>query len=206
MMIAAFLALLTVAVSALGAPTGLNTIPTSELLEKGTLSSEIEIVVSKTLKNISTAFLLQYGLANGIEAGVDFSVERPRLIAVNSKLNLLKESKTTPQVALGFQIIDDLSRNEYYLAMSKKFGEARLHGGILHNEKKVNLAGGFDIQINDKLSLQMDHITGKDSSATFGFVFNFDESHSITAYFCVNTSGSGENYFVFNIAKSLQLK
>lgn len=151
-------------------PTGLNVIPTADVLERDTF--RLDTPFSGGLRfgpDGDMYVLLQVGAGNGMEVGIDQRVQDGRAESwLNAKWRLIEEDGTRPALAIGVQ---NLARNrdeEAYLVMSKSFKPARIHMGLIQAKDRSEAMLGLSRRLTPALALQADYVSGKENGLTAG--------------------------------------
>jgi hypothetical protein len=195
--------------AAQAAPTGLNQIPTTDLVPVKQLTLQLQN--GNTDVNGSSSVFHQpqltpqseFGLPWRFEAGLDVAPSDPpndyRPI-FNLKCSPLAEDYRIPAVAVGAtQLGPDFSPN-YFLVLSKtlnydqiqymkfrahhrniKLRGIRLHTGIQRTSNAWRALVGTDIELNDRGVLYADWISGEQNAVSVGGVFIINRQASIQA-------------------------
>lgn len=192
-----------VSLSAWGAPSGLNVIPTADVLDRGTVSLEFETAGPGLPwdSGCDDFLLFQIGAGNGVELGVDRCLNDPESW-INVKWRVLDESDGRPALALGVQGIgyDDVAQP--YVVALKTFGDTRLHTGLLAIDGKTRWMLGADHPLSRQVVLQADYTSGDENSTTFGIAFAVSDSLSLTVARSVGNSAETGNGYIVNLAWS----
>lgn len=198
---------------AAGAPavrsaTGLNTIPTTDIVplhnwllqtQNGNTSFQTPTFYNQPNLVLQT----QFSLTSQIEAGVDYaqpsSVSHNELV-FNIKSLLQNEDDIRPNVAVGIWNIGMHQPTGYYLTLSKTLNYAqqqrerfrahhrrnrkllgrRIHFGLtFDNYGTVEPFLGTDLQLNDSTVFQADWINGSGNAITFGFVHVLHDQRTV---------------------------
>ena len=205
--IVVFVLLLPIAAQA--APTGLNQIPTTDLVPVGQLSLQLQNGNTETSGSSSVFHQPQpvpqseYGTPWNIETGLDVAPSDPpgdyRPIA-NVKWSPLHEDYRIPAAAVGAsQLGPDFSPN-YFLVLSKtlnydaiqyqkfrahhrnrKLRGIRLHTGIERTSNAWEALVGTDIELTDHFVLYADWISGSSNSVSLGGVLVINQHLSFQA-------------------------
>jgi hypothetical protein len=203
----AVLCLLSVAVE--GAPTGLNQIPTTDLVPVKQLTLQIQNGNTE-ISGRSSVFhqpqLLpqsEFGLPWNMEAGLDISPSDPpdayRPI-LNLKWSPVREGYRLPAVAIGATQLGVGFAPNYFLAVSKtlnyqqiqyqkfrahhrniKLRGFRLHAGLLRTSNAWRALVGTDIEVSDHLVVYADWISGEHNAVSLGGVIVINRHDSIQA-------------------------
>jgi len=191
------------------APTGLNQIPTTDLVPLKQLTVQLQNGNTDIDGDGSVWHQPQLvpqselGLPYRFEAGIDVAPANPphdyRPIA-NLKWNPIVEDYRIPAVAVGAtQLGPDFSPN-YFLALSKtinydqiqyqkfrahhrniKLRGIRLHVGMLRTSNAWRAMIGTDVEVNDRLVLYADWLSGADDAVSLGGVFIINRQNSVQA-------------------------
>lgn len=168
MRIVTVLSLLSLTLFAFAIPSGLNLMPTADLLNVAESRTEYESEGSGKLfvPPGSTIFGSQFGSQNSFEMGAD-QVSSVGLV-YNAKLRLIAGGNIMPAVAIGAQNITSGEKPQYYVVASKTLSEAgmlRAHAGFLQRdgEKITMLGASSHIGL---LSLKADRLLGDTTKAT----------------------------------------
>ena len=201
--------LLLVARVARAAPTGLNQIPTTDLVPFGQATLQLQNFNTEISGDSSVFHQPQlepqseFGLPWNLEAGLDVAPSDPphdyRPIA-NIKWSPLHEDYLVPALAVGAsQLGPDFSPN-YFLVLSKtlnyqaieyqkfrahhrniKLRGIRVHAGILRTSNAWEALVGTDIEVNDSFVIYADWISGQQNSVSVGGVLVLSQHNSIQA-------------------------
>jgi hypothetical protein len=202
------LLLLLISSAVLCAPTGLNTIPTTDLVPVGSWIGQIQNTntsfTSPTFYNMPLPVLQsQFAINPRVEAGLDF-MQPPSVTyyegALNAKYLVDNENETRPGLAVGILNIAGKQSPSYYLTMSKtlnydeqqrerfrahhrrnrKLLGRRIHVGLTYDGRGVFLPlVGTDLQLNERTVLQADWISGGANSATLGASFILPDQRTV---------------------------
>jgi exopolysaccharide biosynthesis protein YbjH len=204
------LALLSVLASpAWAGPTGLNTIPTADLVPLGQLSAVLQNG-NTALRGGSSIFhepepvpQLEVGLPRNFEGGLDLVPAgdprdyRPQL---NIKWRVLAEDYYWPAVAVGAEQLGVGFTPSYFLVASRtlnygqiqyqkfrahhrniKLRGIRAHAGMLRTANAWRALLGSDVQLSDHFVLYTDWISGSQNAVSLGGVLVIDRENSIAA-------------------------
>jgi hypothetical protein len=191
------------------APTGLNQIPTTDLVPLGQLSlqlqnSNTEISGSNSVFNQpQLSPQSEFGLPWSMEAGLDIAPDDPshdyRPI-LNLKWTALHEDYYVPALAVGVSQVGVGFSPTYYLVLSKtldyeqiqyqkfrahhrniKLRGIRLHTGIQYTGYAWQALVGTDIELSDHFVIYADWISGSQNSVSLGGVIVINQHNSIQA-------------------------
>lgn len=199
-------ALVAACLPALGAPSGLNVIPTADTLEKGEISLEAESVGTgfPWYDDCDSFILFQVGLGSGIELGVDRCWSESDTW-VNAKWRAVDESGNRPAVALGVQGISGDEVAQPYAALLKTIGPTRVHAGLIAVNSKTRLMLGADHPLGSRAALQADYVSGDENSVTIGAALDVGGGFSLTIAQSVGNSDETEDGQIVNLAWSSAL-
>ncbi len=196
------------AARAAAAPSGLNTVPTADVVPPGQLVAQLqngntELRGQESLfHRPEPAYQTQFGLfVPRVEAGLDLVTPgvaggyRP---VCNLKAVALEEGYTRPAVALGAAQIGRGFATVYYVLASRtlnygqlqyrrfrahhrnlKLHGIRLHVGALGPRAALRGMLGADIEISDHFVLDADAVAGSDHAMTLGGVWVIDPRSSV---------------------------
>lgn len=191
---------------AAGAPSGLNIIPTADVLAAGEMSLEHEMTGQGRLwGDDSDSFgLLQFGLGRGIEVGVDRGFD-PRDWWGNAKWQVQPEDAGKPAVALGIQGLSDGDRAQPYVVMTRSLNALRLHAGAIVIEDDLRWMAGTEVPLGTHLVFQADYTSGRDNSWSYGVAAALSDNVSLTVAHRLGNSGAVDDGYIFNLAWSVRL-
>jgi hypothetical protein len=191
------------------APTGLNQIPTTDLVPFGQLSLELQNYNTEVSGSDSIAHhpepspQSEFGLPWSMEAGLDVAPSNPphdyRPI-LNLKWTGLHEDYYAPAAAVGVSQVGAGFSPNYYLVLSKtlnfeqiqyqkfrahhrniKLRGIRLHTGILYTGYAWRALVGTDIEVSDYFVIYADWISGTANSVSLGGVLVINTHDSVQA-------------------------
>ena len=196
-------------IAAQAAPTGLNQIPTTDLVPIGQLSLQLQNGNTE-VSGPSSMFhqpapvpQSEYGIPWRIETGLDVAPSNPPhdyRPVLNVKWSPVHEDYRIPAAAVGALQLGVGFTPGYYLVLSKtlnydaiqyqkfrahhrnrKLRGIRLHTGLLYNGYTCEALLGTDIEVNDHFIFYADWISGAASSVSLGGVLVIDQHLSIQA-------------------------
>ena len=200
---------LLVTAPALAAPTGLNTIPTTDIVPLHSWIGQVQngntAFLNGPLFYNTPDFLLQsqFAISNRVEAGFDLAPGADldsRAVALNGKITFLDEDVQRPNAAFGILNIANHQTPTYYLTFSKtlNYAEQQHVRFLAHHRRNRKLLGrrihvglmlggngflepflGTDIQLNDNTVFQADWINGSGNAASFGFAYVFSDQKTV---------------------------
>lgn len=192
---------------AVGAPSGLNMIPTADVLDRGAMSLETESDgTGRPWSDDCDSFaLFQFGVGGGVELGVDSCTNHPDAW-VNCKWRIRSESSRLPAVALGVQALNYDGHTEPYAVATKTVARARFHAGLIGIESRASWMIGIDHPLSERVAFQADCIDGKQYMTALGIAIDLTDSLSLTlAKTLGHTDGTGDGHVV-NLAWTATLK
>lgn len=191
------------------AATGLNVIPTTDLVPYRQLDAQVSNGNTEidgrhgVFRQPQLEPQFQAGLPWNVEAGLDLAPSdgggdyRPQM---NLKWTPLAEGDWNPAVAGGAQALGIGFAPSFYLVASKtlnfseiqyqkfrahhrniKLRGIRFHTGILREPNAWRAMVGTDIEISDRFVLYADWVSGPANAVSLGGVFVIDTTNSITA-------------------------
>lgn len=192
---------------AMCAPSGLNVIPTADVLDKETISLEMESAGNGRLweDGCDRFALLQIGVGNGLELGVDRCINDPDSW-INVKWRARDESGGLPALAFGVQGISDDELAQPYIALLKSIGNTRLYTGAIMIDRKTRWMFGLDRPLGSRVTFQADYTSGDDNSITYGIAVSLSKSLSLTLARSSGNSDETGNSHVVNLAWSKSLR
>jgi hypothetical protein len=201
------LAIAACGVSALAAPSGLNMIPTADVLEPGTVSIETESEGRGMAwgDECDRFMLMQLGMGHGVEIGMD-TCTNADASWLNVKWQMGSGTKSTPGIAVGLQGVSEASKSQPYFACARSFGKARVHVGILGIEGRGRPMLGLDRCVNERLTLQVDYIAGRENSSAYGVNYALSGSLGLSLARRIGNSSDVGNGYIVNLAWSRGLK
>ncbi len=192
--------------SVIAAPSGLNLIPTAEVLPKNALSLEMETPHVRGLWNgkDSVWMMTQMGLGAGIEAGIDWS-PRDRKAVFNAKARLLQSGKNAVHLTAGVQGITQRCAAQPYAVATHFHSRATLHAGAMRIERATSLIAGASYLISPQCVLQVDYTSGALNSSSAGIACQISDSITVTLAHTVGNSSLCGNSTLLNVSLSCAL-
>jgi hypothetical protein len=195
--------------AARAAPTGLNQIPTTDLVPFKQLSLQLQNGNTEVSGRASVFHQPQlvpqseFGLPGNVEAGVDVAPSDPphdyRPI-LNLKWSPVREDYRIPAAAIGATQLGVGFTPNYFLVLSKtldydqiqyqkfrahhrniKLRGIRLHTGILRTDNAWRALVGSDFEVNDHFVVYADWISGGRNAVSLGGVLVLNRQNSIQA-------------------------
>jgi len=195
--------------AARAAPTGLNQIPTTDLVPFGQATLQLQNGNTEVSGRASVFHQPQlvpqseFGLPGNVEAGLDVAPSdpphdyRPML---NVKWNGVREDYRIPAVAVGATQLGVGFDPNYFLVLSKtlnyqqiqyqkfrahhrniKLRGIRFHAGILRTGNAWRALVGTDIQVQDHFVVYADWISGRPNAVSLGGVVVINRHDSVQA-------------------------
>jgi hypothetical protein len=204
------LAVLLCAGTAWAAPTGLNVIPTADLVPWHQFTLQLQNGNSNVrgdhpvYQAPQPVLQFQGGLPYHLEAGLDVLPAHPPSDdyrpALNVKWRPIEESYRVPAIAVGAEQLGVGFNPAYYAVMSRtlnfeqiqyqkfrahhrniKLRGIRLHAGIMKTVNAWRAMLGTDIEISDHFVFYADWMSGRSDSVSLGGVFVIDHDDSVQA-------------------------
>lgn len=195
------LALIALAGPVFGAASGLNIIPTADVLDRGSAAIELERAGEKVplFAEADAALLLQLGLGYGVEAGYDNFSDGNDFNAWNIKKAVLYRDGS-PVAAIGIQNIGKGLGSQPYAVGHIPLGCGRLHAGLIKTEETFHPMAGYDHPITDRIILQADYTAGDENAASLGLVFKIKHNFELTTACIRDNSGSNKSSYLLTIS------
>ncbi|MEN6372183.1 MAG: hypothetical protein ABFD64_09245 [Armatimonadota bacterium] len=173
-----------------GAASGLNLMPTADVLEKGTAAVETERAGEQfhMFTSKESALLMQLGLGKDIEIGYDDYSDGKTFGAWNVKLAVAWRNGF-PAAAIGVQNVGNGIKPQPYAVGHIPFVCGRLHAGLIGINGSTHPMFGYDRSLNERLMFQADYIEGDENAGSLGLSFNLSSSIGITAAYIRNNVG-----------------
>jgi hypothetical protein len=194
--------------TAIAGPTGLNVIPTTDLVPSGSWIGGFQ--------NGNTNFTgvpfyrmplmtaqTQFSLASWLEAGFDYTptpdIDQDTLV-FNMKALVFSEDEIRPNVAVGIWNVTDMERPGYYLTLSKtlNYEEELTERYRAHHRRNRKLLGrrvhvgamvdghgvvepflGTDLQLNEVAVFQADWVNGNGNALTAGIAYVLPDQRTV---------------------------
>ncbi len=195
--------------AARAAPTGLNQIPTTDLVPEKQLTLQLQNGTTEVsghgslLHRPALVAQSELGLPWNLEAGLDVAPSDPprdNRPALNLKWTPVREDYRVPAVAVGAMQLGVGFAPSYFLVLSKtlNYGEIqyqkfrahhrniklrgiRIHAGILRAPNAWRALVGTDVQVNDHLVAYADWISGAGNAVSLGGVIVLNQHDSVQA-------------------------
>ena len=202
------LLLLCATAAAYAGPTGLNTIPTTDIVPQNSWIANLQNGnTGFTVPAFYSAPMLvkqtEFALNNRVEAGVDasyFARYNAESFQFNIKTTLQSEDEVRPNAAMGIMGIGNHLNPSYFLTLSKtlnydqqqkeryrahnrrnrKLLGRRVHAGVLLDFKgALTPFFGADLQMSDSAVFQTDWISGSGNALTAGVAFVMPDQKTV---------------------------
>lgn len=216
--------------------TGLNTIPTTDIVPPKSWIGQIQN--GNTSLNSPTLFArpdlvlqTQYSLGTRIECGLDY-IQPPDVgfkeIVFNIKASLQNENDWRPNVAFGIANVAARQRPGYFLTFSKtlNYAQEQAERFRAHHRRNRKLLGrrihfgvmldgygtlqpflGADLQLNDSTVFQADWINGSANAISAGLVYVLPDQRTVfNPAFLYSNSKLRVDGFFLNISHQFNLK
>lgn len=227
--------LLPLAVPVFGSATGLNTIPTTDIVPFHSWVAQFQN--GNTLLHTPSLFIQpkfvfqsQFSLTDRMEVGLDYAQPPDAShneLVLNFKGLLQNENELRPNIAVGMWNIANHQTTGYYLTFSKTLNFAqqqqerfrahhrrnrkllgrRIHFGItLDNYGTLEPFLGTDLQLNDSSVFQADWINGTGNAITLGLVYILpDQRTTLNPTFLYSNDTKRIDGFFLNISHQFNL-
>jgi hypothetical protein len=230
------LCLIAVVSPACASTTGLNTIPTTDLVPLHSWigqmqNSNVSFHTPSLFTRPDFIFQTQYSFGSRAEWGVDYiqppDVDRKEL-TFNIKELLQNEDQWRPNVAIGIGNVALRQRPGYFITFSKtlnydqqlrerfrahhrrnrKLLGRRVHFGLmLDGHGTLEPFLGTDLQLNDSLVFQADWINGSGSAVTAGVAYVFPDQRTVLNPALLYSNGTHRvDGFFLNFSHQFNLK
>lgn len=193
---------------AIAGPTGLNVIPTTDVVPSG---SWIGAIQNGNASFTGVPFYrmplmtgqTQFSLASWLEAGFDYTstpdIDQNTLV-FNMKALVFAEDETRPNVAVGIWNVTDMERPGYYVTLSKtlNFAQEETERFRAHHRRNRKLLGrrvhvgamvdghgvvepflGTDLQLNEVAVFQADWVNGNGNALTAGIAYVLPDQRTV---------------------------
>jgi hypothetical protein len=190
-----------------GAATGLNTIPTTDIvpyhgmilqLQNGNTSFRFPAFYNAP----NLLYQSQFALTNKIEVGADVigpTDSNVSAVVLNIKELWQNEDEVRPNIAFGIESVANHQSPLYYLTFSKTLNYAqqqrerfrahhrrnrkllgrRIHAGLTLTGGTIEPFLGTDLQLNDSTVFQADWINGPGNAVSMGFVYVLHDQRTV---------------------------
>jgi hypothetical protein len=183
------------------APSGLNIMPTTDVLDPGVVSLETESIGPGTPWSADAAvgLLFEIGLGNGWEAGVDHLFDSGNTW-LNVKYRVCEESEARPALAVGLEAIGADAGIQPYLTASKSLGATRGHLGMFGIGRTNRAMLGLDRPLSRRVTFQADYVSGAPNALTYGLEINLNDTVALTIARANANSAETEDAYIVNLA------
>jgi hypothetical protein len=220
---------------ALAGPTGLNVIPTTDIVQ---VNSWVGSIQNANTSFTGTSFFKQpmfvadsqFGLENWLEAGIDYAQTPDRssdTAIFNVKAQVMAEDELQPNLAFGFWNVAQSQKPGYYVTMSKTLNydqeqEERFRAHHRRNRKllgcRVHIGmmldghgiyqpfAGTDLQLSETAVFQADWVQGAGNAATAGIAYVLPDTRTVLAPALVFSNDTRRfSGILFNISHQFNL-
>ena len=186
-------------------PTGLTVIPTADVLAPATASLEFEAEGREVPfgGDCDRFVLLQIGLPQGIEAGIDTCINSSGGPWLNAKWVMMNETLRCPAVAVGLQGVGKDTTAEPYLALSRDAGSVRLHTGAIRLEHHTSWILGVESSLGPGLAVCGDYVSGTAGTASLGLSWEISDTVAVAAARIFANDSEEEDNWYFNIGYAI---
>lgn len=185
-------------VAAVACPTGLNVMPTADVLDAGALNIQLELTgeTSPLDGERAWALLTQLGLPGRVEVGVDLEeLQGDAQLLFDAKWQVIEESDISPAVALGLLDINRGSERGYYVAAARSIGDGtvRGHAGLLHTDAATAGMLGAEVEVAPCTVVMIDWITGPDGQTGLGVERALGAQYGLHLFFTADNATRGSS-------------
>ncbi|MHB9036709.1 MAG: hypothetical protein ACYC64_08580 [Armatimonadota bacterium] len=161
---------------------GLLVIPTADLVPVGQYSLETQYDFSTPISSdTSTLFFnTQFGLAKGLELGVDFDLSHNADGRVIGNGKYVFDILDMP-LAFGFSSINSRFKSLPYTATIFALPFGRVHLGLLGSEGRTRWFTGVDRALGDKWTAMADYSSGEENYASAALNYAVSDSFGVLA-------------------------
>ncbi len=186
-------------------PTGLTVIPTADVLGPATASLEFEAEGRRVPfgGDCDRFVLLQIGLPQSIEAGIDTCINSSEGPWLNAKWVMMNETLRSPALAVGLQSVGRDTTAEPYLALSRDAGSVRLHTGAIRLEHHNSWIFGVESSLGPGLAVCGDYVSGGAGTASLGLSWGISDTVSVAAARIFANDSEGEDNWYFNLGYAI---
>ncbi len=186
-------------------PTGLTVIPTADVLEPATASLEFEAEGRHVPfgGDCDRFMLLQIGLPQSLELGIDGCVTSSEGPWLNAKWVMMSETPRFPSVAVGLQSVGKDTTAEPYLALSRDVGRVRLHTGAIRLEHHNSWIFGVESSLGPGLAVCGDYVSGTAGTTSLGLSWEISDTIAVAAARIFANDSEEEDNWYFNLGYAL---
>jgi len=179
---------------AYAAPTGLNVMTTADVLGHNEVALEYQNDGVRLFgDDCSHWALLQLGLLDRVELGVDRCFDGEMGTFGNAKVLLQEEEETRPAVAVGVQNLADGESAQPYVVLAKDTAGARLYLGVIRLDGDIEIMAGVECGLSEPVTLMVDHVTGEESASGVGLGVDLTEGLSLCLSRVIAHSADGDD-------------
>lgn len=178
---------------AYAAPTGLNVMTTADVLGHNEVALEYQNDGVRLFGDDCNHWaLLQVGLFDRLELGVDRCFDGEEGTFGNAKVLLQEEGERRPAVAVGVQNLAEGESAQPYVAVAKDAAGARLHLGVIRLDDETEIMAGVEWGLAERATLILDHVTGTGSVSGVGLGVDVTNKVSLCVSRILDHSSDGE--------------
>jgi len=178
-------------------PTGLNVIPSADILPAGNIRIGYESDGNKQpFDNGHVQYLYtQVGIRDRLEAGVDlYDVGGAKVSTFNAKLLLTPERNHLPELSVGVLNVANGISPGAYLVGTKNFGPLGVVAGAEHQSGDTWALVGAYYAVTPKFYLLGDYQSGSGRQGTVGAYYYFTPALGVNIYYAKNNTDSHADY------------
>lgn len=190
---------LMLALPAFACYTGMNVIPTVDMVGQGAL--RLDLLIEGDVKGIkSDTWILnsQYGLSENFEFGIDHDFSdgaSPRNL-LNAKYLIPASAALKLPIALGVCSVADHSKADLYAVTAYQSRIARLHFGVGRLSSKDEWFVGADKEVGTQ-TLMLEYVHGRDNSLSLGTAFDLTKNLALSTSFVHPNDGSADRFVMY---------
>lgn len=192
------------AAAALASPTGLNLIPTADVMPRHYLNVQLESDGYPTAcsRGSNRYLLTQFGLRDDLELGFDVcDLGGENDFSLDAKWQFCRETPRRPAMAVGvMNVWVPDCETVYYLALSKTVltPDTRLTLGVQRDGTGRFLVGASH-DLGERVALLADFTSGPGGYATLGVSVALTPQWYLQPYYGWNNSSGGEDFMGLNL-------
>ncbi|MCL5105454.1 MAG: hypothetical protein M1133_15270 [Armatimonadetes bacterium] len=163
---------------------GLLIVPTTDTVEMGQFSAELQIDGSVPERNVSNGLInTEFGISDRLEAGVDFdwSETADERVLPNFKYIVFNDKNRRFAGAVGVCSAQPRIANNPYAVIGRAWSSCRLFSGIQRANGSTRWFVGADHRVSDRFTLMADFTNGGDNFSSFGFNYQINNRFGIMA-------------------------
>ncbi len=186
-------------------PTGLTVIPTADVLGPAAASLEFEAEGRRVPfgGDCDRFVLLQIGLPQSLELGIDACVTSSEGPWLNAKWVMMNETLRFPAVAVGLQGVGRDTTAEPYLALSRDVGRVRLHTGAIRLDHHTSWILGAESSLGPGLGVCGDYVSGNAGTASLGLSWEISDTIAVAAARIFANDSEGEDNWYLNLGYAI---